>query len=827
MDQIAPMQSPEHYYSQRLTQRQKEANDKAWYKHFAILYSGRASYGINSSFISEIDEKRQMQAYYDLYNNIIDPSDFKYITKPFGDNVGELPADFSNKDISSINIKTMLGIEMKRPFAWQVIATNKEATNRKEQFQFGQIKEFVQAQIMMPIQEQLEQQAFEQMQGRQPSQEEIAEIQQQVAQELERMTPDEVHKYMAREHQDPAEVMMRQLLEYYLLYTDVQRKENEMFKHLCISAYDVGYCGIVNGKPYMDIVNPMNFYHDKSPDVQFVEDGEWAVCMYYMTPSQCVTFFNDSPEGLSNAEIDDIYRTNYNMSGSLPQSLFRFDGTVTRYNTLPVAHVVWKSLRKIGFLTFMDEQGFEQQSIVDESYKLRPEIGDINLEWEWVPEVHETYNVANKFFKKMRPVKGQFKDMNNMYESKLPYIGAVMDSTNSDPVSPMGRMAHWQFLYNICMFRIEQLMASDKGKKTFMNINMIPTGSGQGNAAGVDMNKFLYYMDALNIGFVNPNEEGNRDGDKDISRSIKEVDMSLVSDIQKYIMLAEYIEKRCGLANGITEAMRGMAAPSEAVTNNQMNQQQSSYIIEPIFNLHNLCKRNRLTYMLKLAQVAHAGQEGIMRLNYTLDDLSQQLLQIDLGLLDASTFGLFVANSSKMWEAKQAVDQLSHAAMQNNKAELSDVIRVMTANSVQEAQEILSVAEIKAQKREQELIAMQQEELRKTQEQEQAFEAQKHEWEIEKIVTKERERRETELQKQAMLSIGFNVDKDMDKDGVLDVMEVYKKGIDADIKIKKQALDEAKHTHQVQQDGERNKIEREKIAVQKAKRSVASKVAHT
>jgi hypothetical protein len=805
-------------YSQRLTQRQKDANDKAWYKHYIVLYSGRASYNINSSFIGEIDEKRRMQAYYDLYNNIIDPADFKYITKPYGEDVGELPADFSNKDISSINIKAMLGIEMKRPFAWQVVATNQEATSRKEQMQFNQIKEFVEAQIMQPIQEELQIQAFQQMQGRQPSQEELAQIQQQVATELERRTPDEVKKYMEREHQDPAEVMMRQLLEYYLLYSDVQRKTNDMFKHLCISAYDIGYAGIVNGKPYCEVVNPMNFFCDRSPDVPFVEDGEWAVCMYYMTPSQCVTFFADSPEGLTDDEIDDIYRTNYNENGSLPQSLFRFDGTITRYNTLPVAHAVWKSLRKIGFLTYQDEQGFEQEMMVDEGYKLKPEIGDIKLEWEWVPEVHEGYNIANKFFKKMRPVKGQFKDLNNMYECKLPYVGAIMDSTNSEPTSPMGRMAQWQYLYNVCMFRIEQLMASDKGKMTFMNMNMIPASQ------NIDMQKFLYYAEALKIGFLNPNEEGNRDGDKDLSRNVKEVDMSLVSDIQKYIMLAEYIERRCGLANGITDGMRGMAAPSEAVGNNQMNQMQTAYIIEPIFNLHNLVKRNLLTYMLKLTQVAHAGQEGTLRLAYTLDDLSQQLLQVDLGLLDASTFGLFVANSSAMWEAKQTVDNLALTAMQNNKAELTDIIKVMKANSVQEAEEILGVAEKNAHQREMEMQEQMEEQKRQTIQQQQAFEAQKHEWTIEEIVTKERERRETELQKQAMLSVGFNVDKDMDRDGELDVLEVYKAGVDAKVKMSKQALDEAKFEHQKTQDATRNEIDKEKIAVQRAKKNMASKV---
>ena len=47
------------------------------------------------------------------------------------------------------------------------------------------------------------------------------------------------------------------------------------------------------------------------------------------------------------------------------------------------------------------------------------------------------------------------------------------------------------------------------------------------------------------------------------------------------------------------------------------------------------------------------------------------------------------------------VRQLSHAAMQNQTAELSDIIKIYKANTLQEAEELLMVAEQNRNEREQ------------------------------------------------------------------------------------------------------------------------------
>ena len=783
----------------RLTLAQKNAHDGQWFKDRANNIRGLAF--TNATYNNQISEYKRKKVNYDLFNGIIDVRDFEYVVKPFGAQAGELPASFSNKDIVSTRIKKLLGMEMKRPFSYTVLAVNEEATTRKEAAEFDLIKQYVSAQIMTPIQQQLEAKYQEQIKGRELTKEEQSQLQQQMAQELEAMTPPEVKRYMAREHQDPAEALMQQLLNITEQEQDVKRKFEKGLKHGLLSGNMVYWVGQVRGKPGMLVTNPIRFDYDKSPDVDFIEDGEWAICEYRMTPSQVIEMFG---EELSDSEIDSVY--NYSLRGAqIYEGEWTFNETTNKAsNVLSVFHSVWKDLRRVGFLTSIDlKTGEEKMTQVSEDYKLNKSLGDIKIEWEWIPEVYETYNLMNDVYVFMRPVQGQFKDLNNMFQCKLPYYGASFDNLNSEVTSLMDRMKVWQYYYNIIMYRLELLLASDKGKLMLMNINAIP------RSAGIDIEKWLYYAEALKIGWVNPNEEGNKG--LDVTNMAKEINMSLISDIQKYIELADYIDKQCGKSVGLEDSMLGGIATSASVANTQQNVSSSTDILEPYFDLHNYVKRNVLTALVEQCKISYSENENQM-LSYVLDDMSRHMLTIDTGLLDSSTFGLYISNTAKAHEAIELIKQMAHAAMQAQSINLSDVIKVVRAGGTQEAEEQLEAAEArKRQEVQQSQIAAIQEQG-KNEEAARAHEMELKAYDRETDLMIEDKKTDRELQKQAMLSLGFNEDKDMDKDGTPDVMEVYQKGIDTDLKVRKQNLDENKFEHQKEYDKEKLSIEKKKAS---------------
>lgn len=800
---------------QRITRKQKNSNNKKWFREQvdtldSISFSKRFFY--DDSENGSISEAKRMQTNYDLFNNKINKSDFEHVCKPFGDGVGELPVDFTNKDILSGKVKALIGMEIRRPFSWRVVATNEEATTRREQEETDMLRQFVVNSIVEPIRKDIEIKKAQEVKGRELSQEEQQQIQQEIEEELKTRTPEEVKKYMEREHQDPAEILSHQILEYLIQKQDIRNKFNLGWKHGLISGGEIFWTGELNKEPILRNINPIRFDCDSSNETSFIEDGEWACYEMYMLPSEIVKSFGNE---LTPKEIDTIYKE-YSKGDALLEASFDF-GTLGDIPTsgIRVLHCEWKGLKPIKFLTYIDPQTGEQlEDIVDESYELNEEAGDISIKTEWIPTKYEGYKIGKDMYAYLREVPGQNKDLDNLYECKLSYIGAYYDNTNSKPVSLIDRMKYYQYLYNIIWYKIELLISSDDGKSLLLNANQIP------KSAGLDVEKWMYYFKVNKIGLLDPTEEGNKAGD--VTSSVKEVDLSLASDIQKYIQLLDYIERRCGESVGITKQVEGQIGNDEAVRNTQQALIQSANILEPYFDLHNIIKRNTLQSLLEVAKSTYANYQP-RYLSYVLDDMSRRMVSMDYELLDNSTYAVFVSNSAKSAEALETVKQLSHAAMQNQMIELSDVLTIMNASSSQEAEEMLKAAEKERIEREQitqqQQLQAQQEQAKAQREYEERMLQLEHQYKMEEIQLKG----ELELQKQTILSMGFNEDKDLDKDGKPDVLEIYKAGVDADIKQRKQDLDESKFEEMKKQHKDRMEAEDKKMKLQAMKNKVSAK----
>ena len=803
--------------TQRLTRAQKEANNKKWFKDQLkslnkISFSTGSMFGL-TNLGRGISDYRRMKVNYDLFNNVINKADFEHVCYPFGKEAGELPADFTNKDIISGKIKALLGMEMRRPFSWKVVATNTEATTRKEEEEFSKLKDFVVNSIIAPIKQKIELEQAQSLKGQELTTEEKQRIEQEVAQKLKTMTPQEVKRYMAREHQDPAEVLAHQLLQYLIQKENIRMKFNKGWKHGLIAGKEIFWVGIVNGDPILKVVNPLNFDYDKSSEKDFIEDGDWACYEMSMTPSEIAKYFGSE---LTNVELDELYES-YNNTNSLPDAAFTFreDGVSVNLG-IRVIHAEWKALKPFKFIYGIDPTtGEPYEDVVDESYKMNIEAGDYKEEIVWIPTKYEGYQIGNDKFAMLREVPGQHKDLTNLYECKLSYIGSTYDNLNSSTTSLVDRMKYYQYFFNILWYRIELLIGSDDGKSLLLNANLIPKSS------GLDIEKWMYYFKVNKLGLLDPTEEGNK-GNQNIGEAAKEIDMSLVSDIQKYMQLAEYIERRCGESVGITKQIEGQIGSEEAVRNTQQALVQSANILEPYFDMHNLIKRNVLQALIETAKVAYSELQP-KSLSYVLDDMSVAMLTPDYELLENSTYGLFVSNSMKADETLQTMQQLSHAALQNQQVELSDVLMIMNSESTQEAEELLKVAEQNRAEREQ---AMQQQQI---QSQEQQAEAQRN-WEREKMAKEHKYRMaeidlkgEKDIQKQVILSMGFNEDKDLDKDGMPDVLEVAKFDLDANIKQRKQDLDEKKLEQQKKEHEDNKALEEKKIKTQVAKKINSNK----
>ena len=794
------MDSREIFNRQRLSRAEKEKNDFQWYKDkITILdsFSNRTVYGFGG-----VSEYHRMKVNYDLFNNILDTGDFEYVVKPFGAESGELPAKMVNRDILSNKIKAVLGMEKKRGFDYKVYAVNADATTRREQEEFGRLRDYVVNTITIPIRQQLEIEARQKMNNRELSDEEKQQILSEVEEKFKTMTPEEVKLYMEREHQDPAEAMCSQLLTYLIQKTKARRKFNNGCKHAALAAKEIYWVGEVNGEPDFIVCDPLRFNYDKSPDLEFIEDGEWATYEYRMSPSMVVSFFGDE---LSDSEIDSIY-TEFASYIQDPNNYDLFDFS-RQYNkeekqTVRVFHAVWRSLREIKFLTYRDEEGNIQETIVDETYTLNPEEGDISITSKYIPEVYEGYKIGAGIFKKLRPIPGQFRDMDNLYYAPLPYKGAIYDTTNSLPTSLMDRGKVWQYYINIVYYRLELMTASDKGKKVLMNINAIP------DSAGIDIEKFQYFFESSPFGWFNPNEEGM--SYSDVNTIAKVLDLSLASDIEKYINLIELIKKECGTAMGITPQIEGQISEYEAVGNTQQVLTQNSLVLESFYDLHNIVRMNVLQSLLEVAKVCYSDNKP-RKLTYVLDDMSLKTLDLDAALLNNTTLGLFIEDGGKAKEIKDLITSLSQAAVQNQQAKIADIIAILKQDSISVAEDILRKSDKEIKEDNMAAQKYQQESQQRIEQMKIANEEKQRQHEKEMIILKEEERRKTVLAQTALTGASFNPDQDIDNDKVNDFVELAKNALNEKVQNEKLAIEKQKMLNKKEVDNKKLELEKKKL----------------
>lgn len=777
----------------RLSLYEKNKDDKQWYKDQCNYFDSESKiYHYEGGVITE---NKRLKVNYDLYDGKLDSEYFDYLcgkvqNKKLSDRIKK---QIRNKDIISSKINLLLGMEIKKPFSYKLMATNKEATTQREKKEFELLKNYIIQQIVQPIQEQVAKKYEEQLANVTPEQqsdpafqEQMAQMEQQMQQEIEAMTPEEVGKYMARKYQTPAEMLHSQLLNYSIKKFNIKDKFNTSFKDLLVAGGEYFYVGVLNGEPVCFNLDPKRISYDRNKQDEFIEDREWATYRYSMTPSQIIRYFGDQ---LKDKELDLIYEK-YGKFGTGKESdediFYIIDklndsGDIEEIkdnNNINVIHTVWKSLRKLGFLTYINEEtGQEDKMLIDESYKINKEDFDIEIEWFWKPEVYECWKIkaSEDIYVNMRPLPNQFKDINNLDACKLPYHGVDMK------ISIVDRIKDYQYFYNIINFTIETLMRSDKGKKFFMNINAIP------NDMGFDLNKWEEYLDLQSVIFYNPNENTLQPG-VDANTVGKVVDLSLASDLDKYQQLAEYVRQMAGRVVGITDQMEGMMGQYEAVRNIQQSMIQTSHIIEIYFNEHNKFKKNVLTSLLESFKIAYTGKPNTV-LAYVADDLSNELINVDTGLLESSTLGLFLENSAKTDEILQQLAQLAHASLQNQQINLSDYITLIEQESLVEATEMLKVAEEKKRKEVEQQQQSQQQHEKEMQDQLLQEKEKEHQRKIELLNLEYDRKEKLEVVKGSMLGASFNPDLDLNSNEDNDFLEMAKHNLDIKNSINKYDLD--------------------------------------
>lgn len=757
-----------------------------------IIGEGNVTSGGNStSYYGEL------QTYYNLYNSIFDEKDFKSITNPFKveDGFPATPHDFN---IIRPKVDLLIGEETKRPLNFRVIRTSQEATSEMQEKEKQMILQYIEAAITAKMSPEEAQQFQEQLQS--------GEI----------MPPEQIAKYMDKDYKDIVENTAYHSLTYLREKLDLDNEFIKGWKDGLISGREIYYVGVLNAEPYAERVNPICFSYDKSPDLEFIEDGSWCCRKMRMPITEVYDRYYDK---LEEKDLDKLEE----MIGSTPGrnlgdrspidmgiQLRIYDNPIfegSGKSLVNVWHCCWKSFKKIFYVTTTDDAGQPQINIVDETYQ--PVGNEVSIEPDWIIEVWEGYRAGSDLYFGIQPIEYQHVSIDNPNSQKLPYCGAIYSNTNSKPRSLVSILKPLQYMYIVLWYRLELAIARDKGKVVNMDITQIP------KSMNISPAKWMHYLSSVGVNFINPYEEGwnipGREGGKPAQfNQITALDLTMSNVIAEYIQLMDKIEELAGTISGITQQREGAVSSSEMVGNVERSVVQSSHITEPLFWVHNQCKRRVLNMLLNTAKGAWE-ETGKQKLQYIFDNGERAFLDITPKFY-YEDMDVFVSDTSKDLENIQKLQQLIQPAMQNG-ASLLEAAEILTNdnfNIIKQKLKDMQTRQEQIQQQQQEAEAQQQQQLQQMQNESKQQELMLQEAQMDLQRYQIDQDNQTKIAVAQINAYRGTEELDQDQNGIPDPVEIGKQAIEQQ-KINQEAYNKRYEAKQ------KREIEDQKIQLEKDK----------
>ena len=757
-----------------------------------IIGEGNVTSGGNStSYYGEL------QTYYNLYNSIFDEKDFKSITNPFKveDGFPATPHDFN---IIRPKVDLLIGEETKRPLNFRVIRTSQEATSEMQEKEKQMILQYIEAAITAKMSPEEAQQFQEQLQS--------GEI----------MPPEQIAKYMDKDYKDIVENTAYHSLTYLREKLDLDNEFIKGWKDGLISGREIYYVGVLNAEPYAERVNPICFSYDKSPDIDFIEDGSWCCRKMRMPITEVYDRYYDKLEEKDLDRLEEMIGSTpgRNLGDRSPVDmgiqLRIYDNPIfegSGKSLVNVWHCCWKSFKKIFYVTTTDDAGQPQINIVDETYQ--PVGNEVSVEPDWIIEVWEGYRAGSDLYFGIQPIEYQHVSIDNPNSQKLPYCGAIYSNTNSKPRSLVSILKPLQYMYIVLWYRLELAIARDKGKVVNMDITQIP------KSMNISPAKWMHYLSSVGVNFINPYEEGwnipGREGGKPAQfNQITALDLTMSNVIAEYIQLMDKIEELAGTISGITQQREGAVSTSEMVGNVERSVVQSSHITEPLFLVHNQCKRRVLNMLLNTAKGAWE-ETGKQKLQYIFDNGERAFLDITPKFY-YEDMDVFVSDTSKDLENIQKLQQLIQPAMQNG-ASLLEAAEILTNdnfNIIKQKLKDMQTRQEQIQQQQQEAEAQQQQQLQQMQNESKQQELMLQEAQMDLQRYQIDQDNQTKIAVAQINAYRGAEDMDQDNNGIPDVAELGKQAIEQQ-KINQDAYNKRYEAKQ------KREIEDQKIQLEKDK----------
>jgi hypothetical protein len=715
---------------------------------------------------------RRLMKNYKLAEGIIDKSD--YIIE--NDNeYRDVVETLAEEDPSALELKFYPIIpNVVNTLVNEFAKRNKRITFRAiDEYSYNEFMEKKRADVETTLLKEAESQLIHTMieMGADPNSE---EFQQQTSPEAIKSLP-EVEEFYSKSYQSLAEKWASKLLNIDEEKFKLDELEERAFKDMLITDREFWHFRMMEDDYDIELWNPaLTFYH-KSPDVRYISQGNWVGKVEMMTAADVIDKYGWLMTDKQLEALEAIYpvrSAGYPITGwqndgtyydatkshswnvdqpGLPYRQFTsmYDNFVYNggdivnwilgesedYFDLGSAHLLrvttayWKSQRKLGHLTRIDENGEVTTKIVDEYYKVVDKpiyntnfmknktkrnlvFGD-HVDWIWINRTwggvkigpnmpswwgQENPGGINPIYlginqNEIKPLKYQFKGDHTLYGCKLPVEGRVYTDRNTRSVSLVDQMKPFQIGYNIVNNQISDILVDELGTVILLDQNALPQHSmgedwGKNNLAKAYVAMKDFSMLPLDTSITNTENALN-------FQHFQKLELEQTNRLLGRIQLAQYFKQQAFEVVGLNmQRMGQQIGPTDTATAIEQAITGSYAQTEQYFTQHSDHLMPRVHQMrTDLAQFYHATKPSIRMQTATSNDerINFEINGDDLMLRDIHVYSSTKANH------RAIIEQMKQLAIQNNTAGASiyDLGNIIQSDSMGTLNNVLKSIETK------------------------------------------------------------------------------------------------------------------------------------
>jgi len=670
----------------------------------------------------------------------------------------------------------------------------------------------------------------------------------------------------------------------------MQELEELAFRDMLITDREFWHFKMMEDDYDIELWNPLLTFYHKSPDIRYISQGNWVgKCEmltvadvidkygYLMTEDQLKsleaiypvrssaypiqgyqndgTYYDPTRSHEWNTNSPSLhYRQyvsmfdNYISDGNdivnmiLSESEDMFDLGTAHY--LRVTTCYWKSQRRVGHLTKIDEFGDVVEEIIDESYivTLKPEYDTLlykqktkenliygeHIDWIWINETWGGLKIGPNrpsywgmqnpdgltpiylgvTTNQIKKLPFQFKGDSSLYGCKLPVEGSVFSDRNTRSTSLVDMMKPFQIAYNIVNNQIADILVDELGTVIMLDQNSIPRHSlgedwGKHNLSKAYVAMKTFQMLPLDTSITNTENPL-------AFQHYQVLSLEQTNRLLSRIQLAQYFKSQAFETIGISPQRLGSAVEQPTAEGIRVALSNSYAQTEVYFTQHcdNLMPRVH-TMRTDLAQYYHSKKPSI-RLQYLASNdekVTFDILGTDLLLRDINIFCTTKANH------RNTIEQLKQLALNNNTsgASIYDLANIIKSQSIPEIEHVLKSAEQKMQETKQQEQQAQQEMLDKQ------LQAQAQEKEQQRMFeTEENEKdRQSKIVEAQIRAAGYGAMQDQNQNQQSDYIDALREIRATDEYQARMSMQQEQLLAKNTSDREKNIIKREELNTKK------------